>query len=62
MHCGIFGHGCMRKRMIVKMGEQILTIHEAPVEDDAFKYSPNYDGWCEVVFTKDGEDNSTTPE
>ena len=48
--------------MIVKIGEQILTIHEAPVEDDAFGYSPNWDSWIEVLLNKDGEDNSITPE
>jgi len=48
--------------MIVKIGEQILTIYEAPVEDDAFGYSPNCDSWIEVLLNKDGEDNSITPE
>jgi len=39
--------------MIIKMGEQILTILEAPVEDDAFEYSPNYDNWVEVLLSKE---------
>ena len=48
--------------MIAKMCEQILTIYEAPVENDAFRYSPNWDSWIEVLLNKDGEDNSITPE
>ena len=48
--------------MIVKMGEQILTIHEAPIEDDAFEYSPNYASWFEVILNRDGEDNPTPRE
>ena len=48
--------------MIVKMGEQILTIHEAPIEDDAFEYSPNWDGWCEVILNRNGEDNQITSD
>jgi len=33
--------------MIVRNNEQILTIHEAPYEDDAFEYAY---WWCEDII------------
>ena len=38
--------------MIIKVGENILTIHEAPVEDDAFEYTPNFDEDCLVRLNR----------
>lgn len=35
---------------------KILTIHDVLIEDDAFEYSPFYDGWIEVFVTKERED------
>jgi len=36
-----------------------LTIHDAPKEQDAFEYTPFYDGWIEVFATK-GKDVKET--
>jgi len=37
------------------MNEQILTIHDTPVEDDAFNYNPNYNRWIKNIFNKADE-------
>ena len=39
--------------MILKDGDNIFTIHEAPVGDDAFEYCVNYDEDCLVRFVRD---------
>ena len=41
--------------MLLIDGNNILTVLDAPAEDAAFRYSPNYDGWIEVFFTKEDE-------
>ena len=42
--------------MIIKNGDQILTIHEAPVEDDAFECSYWWDEDCLVRFSCEIQD------
>jgi len=34
---------------------KILTIHDAPIESDAFDYLPFYDSWIETFVTKEKE-------
>jgi len=36
--------------MIIKNGEQILTVIEAPSEDDAFRYYINYNS--DIIFNR----------
>ena len=42
----------LKETKIVLMGKQILTIHDTPYEDDAFKYSYLY-YWDETILNKE---------
>lgn len=37
---------------IKKVGEKILTIYDAPKQEDAFERMPNYDGWIKTYLSK----------
>jgi len=38
---------------IYRFGEKLLTVWNAPDEDDSFEYMVNYDAWVEVILAKD---------
>ena len=40
---------------IIKVGEKILTVYDAPIEDDAFEYMVIYDAWIEIYLNKTQE-------
>ena len=45
----------MTKR-ILKFGEKILTVIDAPLEQDNFDYSPNFACWIEAFLTKEQDE------
>ena len=46
--------------MIVKLGEQILTIREVLPQEDAFKYWFCYDPNQDIIFAKEKEKDGKT--
>ena len=48
------------KNFFIISGNKTLTVLDAPVEDDFFEHSPNYDGWIEVFLAKEVVDCERT--
>ena len=47
--------------MIINFKGRVLTVFDAPAEGDAFRYSPNYDRWVDVILNK-SNDFSVAPQ
>ena len=43
----------LNKTKIILKGEQVLTIHDAPYENDAFRYACNYSNWIKTILNKE---------
>ena len=39
--------------MIIKLQNKILTIQDAPIEDDAFRYATKWNEKIKILFTDD---------
>jgi len=40
-------------RKIILIGEKVLTIYDVLPENDAFKYTVNYNEWTEVIWWRE---------
>lgn len=43
----------LNKTKIILIGEQVLTVYDAPYEDDAFRHVYNYPDYVETILNKE---------